>query len=133
LVRILDESLKITDGDEHDFYNQFNGLEKIKHVILVHDSNILVGCGAIKHHDKNSVEIKRMFVIDKYRGKGIASKILKSLEKWAQELSYTQCILETGSRQKSAIALYQKNDYKVIENYAQYIGIKNSICFKKIL
>lgn len=28
LVKELDEYLKITDGEEHAFYSQFNGIEK---------------------------------------------------------------------------------------------------------
>ena len=30
LIFELDAYLKITDGDDHEFYNQFNTLEKIK-------------------------------------------------------------------------------------------------------
>lgn len=133
LVKLLDQNLKVTDGDEHDFYNQFNGIENLKHVLVVYADDILVGCGAIKRHRNNEMEIKRMFVLDDHRGKGIATNILNHLESWARELGYYKCILETGSRQISAIALYKKNGYKVIENYDQYIGVKNSICFGKDL
>jgi GNAT superfamily N-acetyltransferase len=55
------------------------------------------------------------------------------LEKWVKELSYSKCILETGKRQPEAIALYQKNGYHIIPNYGQYIGMENSVCFKKEL
>src|SRR6185436_21021693 len=58
-------------------------------------------------------------------------KVLNELEKWASELSYQKCILETGWRQPDAIRLYEKNGYKRISNYGKYAGIENSVCFEK--
>jgi GNAT superfamily N-acetyltransferase len=65
------------------------------------------------------------------RGKGIASLVLAELERWAGELSYGRCVLETGKRQPEAIALYKKRGYTSIPNYGQYIGVDNSVCFEK--
>ena len=65
------------------------------------------------------------------RGKGIATRILIELEKWAIALFCEKCILETGKRQAEAIALYKKNGYQLIPNYGQYAGIENSLCFEK--
>ncbi len=133
LVKLLDEELKITDGDEHAFYDQFNKITAIKHVILAYSDTIAVGCGAIKEYSSEQMEIKRMFVLPEQRGKGIASLVLAALENWAKELGYQSCILETGSRQKGAIALYKKNNYEIIPNYGQYQNVANSICFEKRL
>jgi putative acetyltransferase len=82
---------------------------------------------------QKTLEIKRMFVLPEYRGKGIASKILSELERWASELNYIQTILETGINQPEAIALYKKSGHEITKNYGQYIGMENSICMKKIL
>lgn len=133
LVKDLDAYLKITDEDEHDFYNQFNNIDVIKHVIIGYHENEPIGCGAIKKFNENSVEIKRMYVLPKYRGKGCAQKIIASLEFWAKELGYKSCILETGKRQLEAVQFYHKSKYQVIPNYGQYVGMENSICFKKIV
>jgi putative acetyltransferase len=132
LVEKLDASLKITDGEDHDFYNQFNGIDVIKHVVVAYVDEKPVGCGSIKHFDTNRVEIKRMYVSNKQRGLGIASKILIELETWAKELNYKKCILETGERQVDAIKLYHKGKYKRMQiNYGQYEGVVNSLCFEK--
>jgi len=77
------------------------------------------------------MEVKRMFTSETSRGKGIASKILQELELWTAELNYKKCILETGLRQTDAVHFYKKNNYQQIDNYGQYIGIENSICFEK--
>ncbi|MEH6405793.1 MAG: GNAT family N-acetyltransferase [Leeuwenhoekiella sp.] len=133
LVKHLDASLAITDGDEHAFYDQFNKIDSIKYVVVFYEAEKAIGCGAIKEFSQDTMEIKRMYVDPESRGKGIASKILNELENWAAELDYAKCILETGTRQIEAVALYKKNDYNRIANYGQYIGVENSLCFEKIL
>ena len=133
LVRELDNELVIRDGEEHSFYAQFNKIDAIKHVVVAYENDVAVGCGAIKSFDENSMEVKRMFVPLEGRGKGIASIVLKELEKWTLELGYKKCVLETGYKQPEAIRLYEKNDYAKIPNYGQYIEMDNSICFEKII
>lgn len=131
LVSKLDAELGKRDGEEHAFYHQFNSIDTIRHAIVAYINDIAVGCGAIKEHDANCMEVKRMYVAPEARGKGIATTVLQELEVWAVELHYTHCVLETGKRQPEAIALYLKNDYQITPNYGQYVGVENSICFKK--
>jgi GNAT superfamily N-acetyltransferase len=133
LVKELDAYLKITDGDEHDFYNQFNGIDILNNVLVAYVNDVPAGCGAFKEFESLSVEIKRMFTKSEMRGNGIASEILKALELWASELNYKACVLETGIRQKEAVAFYKKNNYRSIINYGQYADMSNSVCFKKII
>lgn len=131
LVRFLDADLAERDGSEHAFYSQFNKIDRIKHVVVAYEGECPVGCGAIKEYKPKIMEIKRMYTIPASRGKGIASQILAELEKWAAEMSYEKCVLETGKKQPEAIELYKKNGYKIIPNYGQYAGIENSVCFEK--
>jgi GNAT superfamily N-acetyltransferase len=134
LVKKLDAYLTITDGDEHAFYDQFNKIDSINHVVVFHENCLPVACGAIKQMGStNAWEIKRMFVEESMRGKGIASQVINELEKWAKELNVEKLVLETGIRQTEAVALYHKNNYQIIKNFGQYIGVENSICFEKLL
>jgi putative acetyltransferase len=133
LIKDLDANLQSRNGDMQEFFNQFNKVDQIKHVIVAYLNKVPAGCGAIKRYDNDAAEVKRMFVGEEYRGKGIAGKILTELENWAKELGYTHTILETSKTQYEAVALYTKKGYSVIDNYGQYKGIENSICFKKEL
>jgi len=133
MVMLLDSELAVVDGGEHAFYSQFNKTDNIKFAVVAYDERIPAGCGAIKAYDGTSAEIKRMFVLPFHRNKGFGSIILAELEKWAKELSFTRCLLETGKRQPDAIALYTKNGYIRIPNYGQYEGVENSVCFEKYL
>ncbi len=133
LVKLLDASLAKSDGDMHEFYNQFNGLENIHHVVVFYSEENPIACGALKKFNPTTAEIKRMFTEVAYRGKGIGSQVLLELETWAKELKFTACVLETGKRQPDAIGLYKKNGYLQIPNYGPYEGKENSVCFQKTL
>lgn len=133
LVKLLDQDLAIRDGDDHAFYAQFNKIDAIKEVVLAFVNRLPVACGAIKPLTKQDAEVKRMFVHPDYRNQGIAAKILDELERWASEIGYENCVLETGIKQHEAIGLYQKVGYHIIQNYGQYIGVENSICMAKPL
>lgn len=133
LVVLLDQDLKIRDGEDHAFYNQYNKTDTIKHVIVFYENDIAVGCGAFRQKENDTVEIKRMFVHPDYRKKGIASAVLAELEIWAAEVNYTYTILETGKNQPEAINLYQKRGYTIIPNYPPYEQMDNSVCMKKTL
>ena len=133
LVKLLDDDLAIRDGEDHQFYARYNKIDNIKYAVVAYIDSKHVACGAIKEYDENTVEIKRMFTLYDFRGKGIASIILAELEKWAKELSFEKCILETGKKQPEAIRLYNKNGYKLIPNYGQYANAENSVCFEKLI
>lgn len=133
LVKQLDAYLAVIDGEDHAFYDQFNKIDKIKHAVVAYFNEQPMACGAIKEYTPTTTEVKRMYTSTQSRGMGIATQVLAELEKWAAELGYQQCVLETGKKQEDAIALYQKNGYRLIPNYGQYATIASSVCFEKTL
>ena len=133
LVKDLDAELTVRDGCDHEFYDQYNKIDMINHVVIGYRHEMPVACGAFKEHEPSVAEIKRMFTNPAYRGKGFASEILKELETWAFELNYNKCILETSIRLPEAIGLYQKHGYRLIPNYGQYMDAADSRCFEKQL
>lgn len=133
LINQLDRYLMGVNGDQHDFFDQFNKIDNIRHVVVLYHEHQPAACGAIKEYEPGTMEVKRMFVPPAHRGKGLASAVLTELETWAAELGYQQCILETGDTMPDAIALYKKNGYLPIPNYGQYVGVKSSVCFGKQL
>jgi GNAT superfamily N-acetyltransferase len=133
LVTELDAELRIRDGDESEFFEQFNKSDSIKYAVVIYLAGEPVGCGALRPYTNDKVEVKRMYVPLEHRSKGLATVVLKELEKWALELGFHHLILETGIRQPEAIRLYTKNGYNSIPNYGQYEGVGSSVCFEKHL
>jgi putative acetyltransferase len=132
LTKLFDDYLVGIDGDEKDFFAKFNQIY-INNVVVFYANEIPLGCGAFKEFDTETAEIKRMFVLPEARGKGIATKILTELEDWAKEACYKAFVLETSQKLENAITLYRKFEYQDIPNYGQYVGVKTSMCMKKIV
>lgn len=133
LTKRLDEDLKKGNGDKESFYQKFNKINSIDTAILLKDGDVTVGCGCFKEHDEFSVEIKRMFILPEYRGKGYAKMVLSELEHWAKELGYQKAVLETGNHNTKAVTLYQNYGFHRTENYGQYANVETSVCFEKLL
>ena len=133
LILKLEDYLTLIDEDAHSECKQYNKLETIKHTVVAYINGKAVGCDAIREFDRNTVEIKRMFVSDDVRKQGVGTKILSELENWAKELGFEKSILETGNMLPEAVRFYQKSNYTQIPNYGQYKSMEKSICFSKKL
>jgi len=133
MVNELDIDLYQRNGDIQSQYERYNQIDNIKHSVVIYIDGKTVGCGCFKPFDPETIEVKRMFVKPEMRGKQLATGLLCELEKWAVEEGYSNAVLETGRRQVEAQALYNKAGYFRTENYGQYAGMEDSICYRKAL
>ncbi|MBG6187969.1 GNAT family N-acetyltransferase [Flavobacterium sp. CAN_S2] len=131
LIKALDESLWERYPELKSDYWGNNILELNPNVVILYLEEKAVACGCFKKYNKNTIEIKRMFVSPEVRGMGLAQTILLELEGWAGKLGYSFSVLETLYKQKESIALYQKTGYDIVDNYEPYVGLENSICMRK--
>jgi GNAT superfamily N-acetyltransferase len=93
-----------------------------------------VGCGALRPvPESTAVEVKRMFVRQSARGRGISRQILTQLENLALEFGYERIQLETGAYQKEAIGLYETSGYERIPCFGLYTDDPLSMCYAKTL
>ncbi|WP_426477128.1 GNAT family N-acetyltransferase [Chryseobacterium sp. CBSDS_008] len=133
LVKSLDAALSEHNGENDDFFAQFNTIDTIKNCVVAYIDDIPAACGAFKPFSEDTVEIKRMFTHPEFRKKGLGSAIVKELENWAVELNFKKAVLETSQDLKSAISVYERQGFHRIPNYGQYIGIEQSVCYEKVL
>ena len=133
MVNELDIDLYKRNGDTQAQYEQYNQIDKIKHSVVIYVDGNPAGCGCFKRCDAETIEVKRMFVKPEMRGNQLAAGLLQELENWALEEGYKNAVLETGVRQVEAQGLYSKAGYSRTENYGQYLGMEDSICYRKEL
>ncbi len=79
-----------------------------------------VACGGVRRLAPDVAEIKRMFVVRGYRGRGLSRLVLGALEDAARGLGYHRLVLETGSRQPEAVQLYLTSGYHPTEPFGHY-------------
>lgn len=133
LVRKLDGDLNDSNGSMQDTYNQWNNLEHIKEVVLIYNDSEAIACGTYKELIPGNAEMKRIFVDEAYRGKGLGKMVVQELECIIQANGYDTIWLETGKKQTAAIGMYQSLGYTITNNYGQYADMENSVCMKKCL
>lgn len=133
LVKSLDAILADHNGDNDDFFAQFNKIDTIKNCIVAYIDEVPAACGAFKELSEDTVEIKRMFTNPEFRKRGLGSSIVRELENWAKELGYKKAVLETSKDLTNAISVYEKSGFQRIPNYGQYVGVDSSVCFEKRL
>lgn len=131
----LDDYLNMIVGGEQQRtqYTKYNQLDSIHDVVLIIEDDKAVGCGSFKKYDDQTAELKRVYVSEEYRGKRYGRVILEQLESIAKNKGYKSLILETGRPLEQAKNLYTNMGYKIIDNYGQYVDMKDSICMEKIL
>jgi DNA-binding MarR family transcriptional regulator/GNAT superfamily N-acetyltransferase len=76
-----------------------------------------VGCGALKFHDDEPAELKRMWVAGSVRGLGIGRRLLAELERRAAAGGVRVVRLETNKALIEAIALYRSSGYREVEAF----------------
>src|SRR4029078_13524675 len=72
-----------------------------------------VGCGALKFHDGEPTELKRMWVSPAARGLGLGRRLLAELETHAAE-PHPVVHLETNGSLTEAVALYRSAGYSEV-------------------
>ena len=102
-------------------------------LVVAYDADAPVGCGAVRTIDTGVAEIKRMYVVPGARGRGVARRMLKVLEREARAIGVTTLMLETGTRQPEAIALYSKTGYARRGAFGDYPPSPMNVFFEKHL
>lgn len=92
-----------------------------------------VGCGGWRSIGGGQAEIKRMFTVAAVRGRGFARALLAEVERTAAAAGIRELVLETGTAQPEAMALYASSGYELIEGFGHYAGAPLSRAFGKHL
>jgi GNAT superfamily N-acetyltransferase len=110
------------------------------YLIAYDETDSPVATGGWRSQDANDegnldgdAEVKRMYVTDAMRGRGLARRILTALEADARAAGRTRMVLETGTQQPEAIALYTSSGYEPCEKFGYYRLHEASRCFAKAL
>ncbi|MBA2561262.1 MAG: GNAT family N-acetyltransferase [Propionibacteriales bacterium] len=78
-------------------------------------------------------EIKRMYVVEDARGRGLARLLLQHLEQSARQAGADALVLETGQPQADAIGLYRSSGYADIPRFGHYAAEPDAVHLGKLL
>jgi GNAT superfamily N-acetyltransferase len=108
------ENIEMTRAREAEF-DPPDGL-----FVVLMDGPTTAAGGGFRRHSLSTCEVKRMWTSQRYRRRGLATRVLETLEEAARKTGYSNVILETGPLQPEAEALYGRRGYRRIEPYGHY-------------
>ena len=131
LIHQLDEYQESMYPPESNHLDSIDELSKTNvNFIAAYAGSEICGIGAVRVLNDYG-EIKRLYVAEKYRGKGIAKEIVKELENRLIKRSIFTARLETGIHQHEAIDLYKKLGYSKIAPFGDYTEDPLSVFMEK--
>ena len=101
--------------------------------LVAYAGPVPVGCGALRQLEPGAAEIKRMYVLPEWRGKGVSVLVLAGLEGHAREQGWSVLRLETGPKQPEAVRFYERSGYVRIPNFGPYAADPTSLCYERVL
>lgn len=84
--------------------------------LAAHD-DVGVGCVALRPIDDASAEVKRMFVDEAWRGRGVGRALMETVVAGARKRGYAMLRLGTLDDMKVAQRLYESLGFRAIERY----------------
>ena len=121
-------------GDDGDI-NPIDAAEFVPPVgqfFMVYVDGVPAAMGGWRRHGEDA-EIRRMYVRPEFQRQGLARAVLDRIEQTAVEAGHTRIILETGSVQPEAVALYRSAGYADIPAFGFYAGEEISVHLGKEL
>lgn len=79
-----------------------------------------VGCGGVAVF-ADFAEVKRMYVREAARGRGVAQALLTRIEREAREVGLVLLRLETGDRQAAALRFYHRAGFRRCAAFGAYL------------
>lgn len=76
-----------------------------------------VGCVAIRPHQQQEAELKRLYVRDDSRNRGIGKQLFFHAMDFAQKAGYHSVVLDTLPSMQAAARLYRDYGFKPINSY----------------
>ncbi len=133
LDRELDEYYVRRFGDVALQYRSYNTLDAVTDFFTVYDGAVPAGIGCIRPFAGDGAELKRVYVREEYRRRGIARQVLRAAEDAARARGKAYMVLETGAESAEALALYRSAGYEKIEPFGRFQGDPLCVCMRKQL
>ena len=120
-LRSLEESIAYHEsrGELKDMDDiQRNYFENGGIFLVTVDNAELIGTGAIRQLEDGTCELKRLWLLGEFHGKGLGYRMLQELLSFAREKGYKRIWLQTDAVQQSrALELYRRLGFYEIPRY----------------
>jgi N-acetylglutamate synthase-like GNAT family acetyltransferase len=100
--------------------------------LIAKDGDRIIGCVGLKRLDDGICEMKRLYVLDEYKGKGKGKELVSAIIEEAKVKSYKKMRLDTLEKMNAAQGLYLSFGFHPIKPYV-YNPISGAVFMEKNL
>lgn len=87
-------------------------------LLLAYEDNELAGCIALRKIDQDICEMKRLFLREEFRGRGLGRQLIEAIIREAKQIGYGRMRLDTlPPKMNDAIALYRSYGFRPTAPY----------------
>ncbi len=114
-------------GEDSHYYTRYTEQENIEKVWVVYEDNLPAGCVAYRKKADGIGEVKRLFLREEYRGRGISKALLKTMELYATQQGCSSLFLDTRITLEPAVSLYRAIGFDIIFQQGLYVQMEKKL------
>ena len=114
-------------GEDKWCYTRYSENEGIEKVWVVYLDSSPIGCIAYRNKGSGVGEVKRLFIKEEHRGKGLSKELLKKVERYAKGVGCTTLFLDTRITLEPAVSLYRSFGFNIVFQQGLYIQMEKKV------
>ena len=120
------------DAELADIENLYASDDKLKLIAVSNTDGAIAGFVAFRKYATGVSEMKRLYVVPKYRGEKLGRILAEAIIDEAETRGYETMILDTMLEMKAAQQLYASLGFEVIPPY-NHQNPEKVVCYEKLL
>lgn len=114
-------------GEDKRYYTRYTDGENLEAVWVAYQDGEPAGCAAYRRKDEDTGEIKRLFVREEYRGRGLARALFAAVKSHAKAEGCRKLFLDTRITLEPAVTMYRNLGFQVVFQQGLYIQMEMTI------
>ncbi len=114
-------------GEDRIYYTRYGEHEKLEKVWAAVINGQAVGCAAYRMKETSVGEVKRVFVKEEFRGKGISKRLMEAVEAHAREQNCEKLFLDTRITLEPAVSMYSKQGFEEVFRAGLYVQMEKKL------
>lgn len=114
-------------GEDKIYYTRYGAHEHLEKVWGAYVGNSLVGCVAYREKEAGVGEVKRLFIREEFRGRGLSKELLGAVEICARGQGYDKLFLDTRITLEPAVSLYHSKGFEIVLRQGLYIQMEKKL------